>query len=44
MSADKNPSIFSRQMETTVYIADRINNLPFKEGDTYYYGSKECSS
>ena len=44
MSADKNPSIFSRQMEAIVYIADRINNLPFKEGDTYYYGSKECSS
>ena len=25
-------------------IESKINNLTFKEGDTYYYGRRECSS
>ena len=25
-------------------IAEGINNLTLKEGDTYYYGNRECSS
>ena len=36
-------SVAYRSILNCLYIADQINNLTFKEGDTYYYGSKEWS-
>ena len=38
MSANKYPSIFSRQMETTVYVGS-----PFRKGRSYTEGKDNCS-